>query len=200
MSRRFSIVSVVAAVLTLAAHLGAGAAPPAAVQQRAPATPGVLQQPAAPAPQPKLERPVVLKAEQLTKEQFQGLPDSALIGIKGTVMTAGELRRQMEQRVAESLAKAEAEAAQAKARFEAKRAKFLQEQKARLNAQNAKALADLPRLRQQAARSTVPAADDALHREAKQLLERAKTATPAEQVQIERRAGELLRQLQQGQQ
>lgn len=184
-----------------------GAAPPPASAQTAP--PAQAPRPGPPtgmpveAPRPTLpiDRPLKaeqpLKAERLTKEQFDRLPATQPIEIKGQRMTAGEIRAKMRQARAEAEAKIEAAAAKAQTEFEADRAKFLQEQKARLDAENAKVRAEVGRLRQQRPAPAQSPQLDAIRREAGQLLERSKTASPAERVQIEQRATQILQQLQQ---
>ena len=188
-----------------------GAAPPPASAQTAP--PAQAPRPGPPggmpveAPRPTvpIDRPLKkaeqpLTAEQLTKEQFDRLPDTQPIEIKGQRMTAGGIRAnraKMRQARAEAEAKATAAAAKAQAEFEADRAKFLQEQKARLDTENAKVRAEVARLRQQRPAPAQSPQLDAIRREAGQLLERSKTASPAERVQIEQRAAQLRQQLQQ---
>jgi hypothetical protein len=80
----------------------------------------------------------VYQAKQLTPEQFRRLPDSAVIEVRGKRFTAGELRA-IERRNAGAL-KASKGAATKQPRLEAQaqRAKFLQGEKAKLNAENAK--------------------------------------------------------------
>jgi len=153
--------------------------------------PGPAPAPASsqPAPPPKAEQP--LKAEQLTREQFDRLPDTQPIEMKGQRTTAGEIRTKMKQARAEAEVKMKAAAAQAQAGFEADRVQFLQAQKARLDAENAK-------VRQQRPAAAQSPQFDAIRREAGQLLERSKTASPAERAQIEQRAAQLLQQLRQG--
>jgi hypothetical protein len=103
----------------------------------------------------------------------------------------------MRQARAEAEVKAKTAAATAQAAFEADRAKFLQGQKAKLEAENAKVRAEVSRLRQQRPAPAQSPQLDAIRREAGQLLERSKTASPAERAQIDQRAAQLLQQLQQ---
>jgi len=135
--------------------------------------------------------PHVLRADQLPKKQFdqqlRQLPDSAVIESQGKRFTVGEIRARAAQRRREMAAKAQASAAQAKARLEAGRAEFLQQQQAKLQADNAKTMAEFGRLRQVAA----------IEQEAAQLFQRSQRAAPGERAQIEQRAGQLLQQLQQ---
>ncbi len=144
------------------------------------------------------------KVEQLTKDQFDRLADDEVIDVKGRQINVGELRAKRRQAEAEAPALEKAAADKAKADFEAYRTKFLQEQKAKLDAENAKVGEEVTRWRTQhpsPAQPTASVGDDAqvkaIRDEARQLLERSKTASPAEQEQIERRAGELLQQLEQ---
>jgi len=164
------------------------------VIQRAPVTPTIRQ---LPPPQPSA--PAAIRGEQLTKQQFNALPDSAVIDFRGTRITAGEARAKLKQAETEAQARAQGAAAQAQAKFEAYRAKFLQEQKAKLDAANAKVRAEIARLRQASAAAPLTQ-QQAIQREVVELLNRSKTATPAEQVQIEQRAGQLQQQYQQLQQ
>jgi len=129
-----------------------------------------------------------LKGEQLTKEQFKALPDNALIEFKGQQKTKGQIIAEEEQKSKQALAKMKNVS---KSQFEAARAKFLQEQKAKIEAANAKAKADFNRLKANSAKYA------AIKQEALQLFNKSKTAPPAEQEQIEKRANELLQQLKQ---
>ncbi len=90
----------------------------------------------------------------------------------------------MKQARAQAEAKAAAAAAKAQAEFEADRAKFLDAEKAKVRTAGRRpaAPAQSPQL-------------DAIRREANQLAERVRTASPAEQAQIEERAAQLLQQL-----
>jgi len=130
----------------------------------------------------------VLKGEELTKEQFKALPDSAVIEFKGQQKTKGQIIAEVEQKRKQTLAKMKNVS---KSQFEVTRAKFLQEQKAKIEAANAKAKADFERLKANSAKYA------AIKQEALQLFNKSKTATPAEQEQIEKRANELLQQLKQ---
>lgn len=199
MPRRVTVRSVVAIVLGLLAQT---AMPPLALAQRA--APGQAPQPLAPPQQrgplpPQVAPPSapVLKAEQLTREQFDRLPDTAVIEMKGTRITAGEFRAQIARQRAEGQTKVRAAASQAKTAFEAYRAKFLQEQKSKLQAVNAKVQAQFAAYRSQGAGPARSAAHETIQKEALDLQRRARTASPAEQAQIEQRARELLQQLQQ---
>ena len=168
------------------------------------ATPPAIPQAGSQHPQPGIARetptehlrpPGVISGDRLTNTQFKNLPDSAVIDIRGTRTTAGELRAKLRQQEAQALARAQAAAGQAQAAFQAHHTKFLQDQKAKLQADSAKASAEFTRWRQTQGAVQV-LAQEAIAEQAIELMGRSKTATPAEQVQIEQRAGELLKQLQ----
>ncbi len=149
--------------------------------------------------------PPVSSVDQMTKEQFRQMlkaaPDGQVFEFRGQQTTAGALRAIIWQKHKEALAKAQAHAGEARARFEARRAQFLQAQQAKLQADNARIRTEFARLHgAQSTAVVLSPQHQAIQQEAIQLLHRAKTAPPAEQVHIERRAGELLQQLQQLQQ
>lgn len=128
----------------------------------------------------------VIPVERLTLRQIQQLPDSQVIESRGQRITIGELKRmrEAEGRAAEASARAAKNEVEAKLR--ALQGKLAAD-KQTIDLQNAKAMADFGRLGQVAA----------MEQEAAQLFQRSKTASPAEQVQIEQRAALLLQQLQQ---
>ena len=179
MRGRVTIVNVIAItfVLSVAVRTVSGADVPAGAQVTPP--------------------PPVLKLNQLTNKQAKALQDTAVIELRdGTRTTAGQLRAIIWQKHNADLALAQTHAADAQAKFAAYRAKFLQEQLAKLDAENTKRQAEFAR-RQQLQRNVLTASPLTVQQEAIQLIQRAKTASPAEQVQIEQRAGQLLQQLQQ---
>ena len=144
--------------------------------------------------------PQVLKADTLTKQQFEQqlkrLPDNAVIESKGQRMTKAQIRALAAQKGQANQAKAQAALSQANAAFEERRAQLEQQHQAKLQADNAKAMAEFTRQSQAGG----PAASlqlEAIQEEAAQLFERSKRASPAEQAQIEQRAAQLLQQLQQ---
>ncbi|MCI0408522.1 MAG: hypothetical protein L0191_08170 [Acidobacteria bacterium] len=139
--------------------------------------------------------PQVLRGEQLTKQQLKSLPDTAVIEYQGQRFSVDQIRARAAQQHREAAAKAQAVARQAQTQFEVRRAKFLQEQQAKLQADNAKATAEMGRLHQA---SATPQALQraAIQDEAAQLFQRSKTASPAERAQIEQRAAQLLQQVQ----
>jgi hypothetical protein len=131
-----------------------------------------------------------IRGAELTPQQFQSLPDNAVIEYDGKQSTAGELRARARQQKA-ALATEIAALDKSQREGEGKRAKFLQDRKAKLDAENAKVATELARLRQSGG---IP---ENVKQETNQLRERSKNAkTDAEKAQIEQRAGELLRQLQ----
>ncbi len=145
--------------------------------------------------------PQVVRTDQLTKQQFyqqlKTLPDTAVVEAEGPRLTVGEIKAKSAQMHRTVAAKVEAVAREAQAKFAAHQAQFDQQQQAKLQASNAKAMAEVARLRQASgpvARSTQL---EVIQQEAAQLFPRSKTASPAEQAQIEQRAGQLLQQLQQ---
>jgi hypothetical protein len=143
------------------------------------------------------QKPQIFKIEQMTKDQFKALPDSAIIEFKGKQMTKGQFISEMNQKSREMAEKAKAEIkSKGMAEFEARRAKLLQQEKQRIAANNAKARAEFERLKQQAS-SAKAKQFAAIRQEAIQLNNKSKNANPAEQAQIEKRAGELIQELKQ---
>lgn len=140
----------------------------------------------------------VIRVDTLTKRQFdqqlKGLPDNAVIESKRGRFTVGEIRAKGVQKWKEIEAKAQADDAQKRAKFQAHLAKIEQQRRAKLEADRAKAMAEFTRLRLAPAAS---AQREVIQQEAAQLFQRSKTASPAERAQIEQRAGQLLQQLQQ---
>jgi hypothetical protein len=139
--------------------------------------------------------PQVVRGGQLTKQQFEVLPDTAVIEFKGQRMTKAQIQAKA-AKSQEAMAKGQAVARQTEAQFEQRRIQFEQQQQARLQTDNAKAMAEFTR---QSQVSATPHAWqlEAIQEEAAQLFERSKRASPAEQAQIEQRAGQLLQQLHQ---
>jgi hypothetical protein len=139
----------------------------------------------------------VYKAEQLSRQRFKTLPDSAVIERNGQRMTKAQIRAQAVRQQGAAAAQMEAATRQFQARVEQRRAQFLQRQQAQLAADNAKAMeAATRRLQADSTRQAGPR--DAIEREAAQLFNRSRAATTADdRAQIERRATDLLRQLQQ---
>jgi hypothetical protein len=138
----------------------------------------------------------VLNVDQLTARQFRErlvtVPDDAVLERRGERMTAGELRAKMRlpPEVATAQARAiaqrvEANDARAGRELGQARARFGEQQQTRLEADNARARAELARLRETAT----------IEREAVRLWRSSKTASPRERAQIDARAGQLQRQL-----
>jgi hypothetical protein len=134
------------------------------------------------------------KLEKMTKEQYEKLPDTAIIDVKGRQITKGQYRSEIKQK--RELAKARpATSSEAKANFEAARAQFLKDEKAQLDTHNARVNAEFERLRQKSAESSSRL--KSIQDEANQLSIRSRTASPSERAQIDKRAGELLQQIKQ---
>jgi hypothetical protein len=144
--------------------------------------------------------PQAIKVDTLTKQQLdqqiKGLPDNAMIESKGQRMTKAQVRALATQKGKQHHAKAQAAIAQNDAAFEQRRAQFEEQQQAKLQADRTKAMAEFTRL-QQAGSADASAQLEVIQREAVQLFQRSKTASPAEQWRIDQRAGQLLQQLQQ---
>ena len=158
---------------------------------------GLLAQSAGPLPAEAggVQRPQVIRGDQLTKQQFEALPDTAVIELRGQRMTKAQIRAKA-AKSQEAMAKGQAVARQTEAQFEQRRIQFEQQQQAKLQTDNAKAMVEFTR--QSQAGATPQARQlEAIQEEAAQLYERSKRASPAEQAQIEQRAGQLLQQLQQ---
>jgi hypothetical protein len=139
--------------------------------------------------------PQVIRGDQLTKKQFEALPDTAVIDLKGQRMTKAQIRIKAATSQ-QAIAKAQDAARQAEAQFAQRRIKFEQRQQAKLQADKAKAMAEFTR---QVQAGTTPQTRqlEAIQGEAAQLYERSKHASPSEQAQIDQRARQLLQQLQQ---
>ncbi|MBA3355507.1 MAG: hypothetical protein H0U18_06110 [Pyrinomonadaceae bacterium] len=131
-----------------------------------------------------------IKVEQLTKQQFRALPDEEVVEIKGQRVTMRELRAAAELRRKRSLAQVSARVAQERPKFEAHRAKFLQKQKATLEADNMTVRTQLAQLGRGTDASLTTRQE--IEEEARQLYVRSKTASPGTLGEIEKRAAELL--------
>ena len=135
----------------------------------------------------------VIRGDKLTKQQFEALPDTAVIEFKGKRMPKSEIRARA-AKSKEAMAKVPAAATKVRDKFEQRRALFEQQQQAKLTADNQKVNAELAKLNQGGG-SGQDSRRAAVENEARELSQRYKTASPAEKAQIDRRAGELLRQL-----
>ncbi len=165
------------------------AAPPVQIQT-APQQPATRpSSPPANVPAPVAQ---AIKLEQLTKQRFDALPNDSVIDVKGQRFTKAQIKAKMDQQRAK--ARAVVDASQARRQFEVVRAEFLRKQKADLEARNAKVRAEVEKF---AATPVAPSSGATLRKEATELIERSKTASPAEREKFERRAEELHRQLQQ---
>jgi hypothetical protein len=135
-------------------------------------------------------RPQTVSGDRLTKQQFEALPDSALIDFKGRRMTKASIRAR-EAQSRETAEKAEALARQSRMEFQQQLIQFEQQRKTKLEIDKAKAMGEFVR-RSQAHSPQLKA----IEVEAAQLQERSKRASPAEKARIEQRANQLLQQVQ----
>jgi len=134
--------------------------------------------------------PQVVSGDRLTKQQFEALPDSALVEFKGRRMTKASIRaREVQSR--ESAEKAQALARQSRMEFKQQLIQLEQQRKMKLEADRAKAMGEFAR-RSQAHSPQLKA----IEVEAAQLQERSKRASPADKARIEERANQLLQQVQ----
>jgi hypothetical protein len=132
----------------------------------------------------------MVRGDQLTKQQFEALPDTALIDFKGQRITKAQIRVR-EAKSQETAEKVRALARQSRAEFEQRLIHFEQQRKAEIHADKAKAMGEFARQSQAEARQL-----KAIETEAAQLYKRSERASPAEKAQIEQRASQLLQQLQ----
>ena len=134
--------------------------------------------------------PQVVSGEHLTKQQFETLPDSALIDFKGRRMTKADIRAREAQSL-DMAEKVQALARQSRVEFKQHLIQFEQQRKTKLEIDKAKATGEFARLSQADSQQL-----KAIEVEAAQLQERSKRASPAEKAHIEQRANQLLQQLQ----
>ncbi len=109
--------------------------------QAAPSAPAGSASPLAPGASPsagQLPEAQAINVDQLSREKFLTLPDSAMIDVGGQRKTKGALRMEMEQRRQEAIAKTRAGAGKANSRLEALRAKVAEQERAQTSAYNAK--------------------------------------------------------------
>ena len=135
-------------------------------------------------------RPQTVSGDRLTKQQFEALPDSALIDFKGRRMTKADIRTREAQSL-DTAEKVQALARQSRVDFKQHLIQFEQQRKTKLESDKAKAMGEFARLNQTNSQQL-----KAIEVEAAQLQERSKRASPAEKAQIEQRANQLLQQLQ----
>ncbi len=136
----------------------------------------------------------VIAADGLTKQSLAALPDNAVLEHKGARFTKADFVSRAMKGHADAAARRQALAAQDRAKFQAYRAKFYSDQRARLQQKNAAFGAEVGRRRQALAVQMTPQRQ-ALHREAFDLIGRAQHASPAEKAQLNTRAGQILQQL-----
>jgi hypothetical protein len=149
--------------------------------------------PAQPAEPGAAAGPQVVKGDQLTKQQFEALPDTAVIDFKGQRMTKAQIQDKA-AKSQEAVVKGETLVRQTEAQFEQRRIQFEEQQQAKIKAGKARAMAEFTR-QSQAAATPQARQLEAIQEEAAQLAARSKSASPAEQAQIEQRARQLLQQL-----
>ena len=133
-------------------------------------------------------------SERQFRQRYPNLPDSAVVMIEGTAMTVAELRADSERRMKAAAAKSKLAGERARRAGQA-RLRELEQQQANLEADNARALAEFKRLAAREERGDPDGDIAAIRDEARELQERARTATPAERRRLEARAAELLDQL-----
>lgn len=134
--------------------------------------------------------PQVVNGDQLTKQQFEALPDTALIDFKGRRMTKASIQAR-EAQGHDTAENVQTLARQSRVEFEQRLIQFEQQRKTKLEVDKAKAMGEFARLSQADSRQL-----KAIEVEAAQLYERSKRASSAEKAQIEQRANQLLQQLQ----
>jgi hypothetical protein len=134
-----------------------------------------------------------IKIQDLTKNQFKSLPDNAVIEVNGIQMTKQQLITVQKQKRNQltNLPKP----SMAKPQFDAARTKFLQDQQNKINADNARVKAAFDS--QVKLNSANNATFAAIQKEALELSNKSKNATPEQQQQIEQRAKDLVDQLKQ---
>jgi len=135
----------------------------------------------------------VIKVESLTKDQFKALPDNAVIEVKGVQMTKQQLIALQKQKRNELVKLTKTD--MAKPQFEAAKTKFYQGQQNKLNSENARVKATFDSQSQLNSSNAVKFTS--IQKEAMELSNKSKNATPEQQQQIEQRAKELVDQLKQ---
>ena len=134
--------------------------------------------------------PQVVSGDHLTKQQFEALPDIALIDFKGRRMTKASIRAR-EAQSRDTAEKVKALARQSRVEFEQRLIQLEQQRKTKLEIDKAKSMGEFARLGPADARQL-----KAIEVEAAQLHQRSTRASPAERAHIEQRANKLLQQLQ----
>jgi hypothetical protein len=148
----------------------------------------LLARPAEPAPPGKEAAP---RLEELTKSQYGALAESSPILVDAQRTTKGEIRAKALRRRDTDVAALLAESRKEAARYECEHREAIERAQAPLAAQALDPNAPAPPRNPPAS-----ALVEAVRKEAEQLAERARKASPAELEAIDRRAGELLLQLQ----
>lgn len=142
------------------------------------------------------EETTIVKVDELSREEFRKLwptlPDSAVLDSHGTRVTVGAIRKRMTEQGAAAEERAVRFGRDARAAFEEGRTAFLESEKGRLARGQAEALAAFERLGVSGPPAE-PAEVAALREEMWSLRERARTATPQELLELERRVDYLLR-------
>jgi hypothetical protein len=132
-----------------------------------------------------------IAAQDLTPQQFEALPPTAVIEIDGKPLTKGEFQARRELAIKRAFEAMKEKRSRVAAEFAGQRQTFLDQEKAQLDAANRNVQDEAARLR---------AADAALHGpnwdarrdQAAALLKQAATAAPLEQSRLEKQAADLL--------
>jgi hypothetical protein len=132
-----------------------------------------------------------IAAKDLTPQQFEALPPTAVIEIDGKPLTKAEFQARRELAIRRAFEAMKEKRSRVAAEFAAQRQTFLDQEKTTLDAANRKVQDEVDRLR---------AADAALHgpnwdarrEQATALLKQASTAAPLEQSRLEKEAADLL--------
>jgi hypothetical protein len=133
---------------------------------------------------PQILRPTIANKKQFDR-QLKTLPDSTVVESEGKRLTVGEIKARSTEIQRKAVANAEAGARSAAERSAARAAQFERRKMAKLDADKAKGTVELGRISQ----------FEAIRKEAAQMMERSKTATPAQMNEMNQRAQQLLRQL-----
>jgi hypothetical protein len=138
------------------------------------------------------DRPTsIIPANTLTREQFKALSPDAVIEIGGERISKREFIERRTKAVEQAISEMQEERVKAETEFEAKRKAFLDAERAKLEEANKKVEAEVARL---------VAADAAAHgpnwearkKQAADILEQAKRATPTRRSALEKQAADLL--------
>jgi hypothetical protein len=167
---------------------------------------GLLAIQAAEAQRPARPDAASKQQPRMTRQQFEALPPDHVLDLGGQRVTKRQVLARIEQRRAALKNHLETQAAQQAAAFQSQRTALLKEQAAKLEAGNAKTRQQFASLRVSGAgparttggtRSPASSAQiQAIEREAAELYAASKTASASERARINKRAAELLQQLQ----